>query len=258
MHFNSSLKGLSKGAPVEFKGVEIGKVVDFELTLDQKTLNVKAPVLVELHPETITDKDNNQAPSEIVDEWISQGLRAQLATANILTGQLYIDLKFHKNSRAPTKTKENNITVFPTTITTFDELSNSVTSTLKKISEAPILELSNELLESMKNLNLIIEPNNKDNTIAEINNTLKHLKQLSTKLNNTIPSISKKLDDSLTKFGQTLDGTKDLVSKDSPILYEAREMLKSLSESARSFSSLSNFLERNPSALLYGKPGSKQ
>jgi paraquat-inducible protein B len=53
MYFDSSVRGLSVGAPVEFKGIRIGTVLDVRLEVNPEDASFLIPVLVEVEPERI-------------------------------------------------------------------------------------------------------------------------------------------------------------------------------------------------------------
>lgn len=257
MYFgDASLKGLQKGAPVEFRGINIGKVIDVALRLNHETLEVKAPVLIELHPQSITPTGQISDPKHIVNAWIEQGLRAQLATSNLLTGQLYINLDFVDNPLPVVPSAEtSSISTFPTVPPTMDRLADSATQTLEKIANMPLLEISQELHKSMKALNEILNQKDKNSVLSNLNETMKNISSVSRQLDSNLPSISNAIDLSLKQLSKTLSNTSSVVSDDSRLIRDLRDLLKSLNSASRSFESLTNYLERNPSTLLYGKPG---
>lgn len=257
MYFDgASLKGLQKGSPVEFRGINVGKVIDVALRLDHETLEVRAPVLIELHPESIIPTDEATDPEQVVKAWIERGLRAQLATANLVTGQRYVDLKF-VDKPAPVANVQNtgSVTVFPTVPPTMDRLADSATQTLEKIANMPLLEISQELHKSLLSLNGILNQKDKDSVLSNLNSTMKNVSSVSRQIDKTLPKFSKSIDESLKRLNQTLENTSAVVSKDSRLIRDLRDLLKSLNDASRSFESLTNYLERNPSTLLYGKPG---
>ncbi len=257
MYFDGSLRGLRKGSVVEFMGIEIGKVLDIDLKLNHETLEVRAPVLVELHPETIVASETIENGEEIVNAWIERGLRAQLSTSNLLTGQLFIDLAFHKDTDPFKPRTADNIAVFPTIPAAFDRLAQSATDTFEKLAQIPLLEISQEIHKTIQNLNSIIDPNRSGNTLANLNDTLINIRSLSAKMNKSVPRLSNRIETTLRKLESTLSNTDKIVAEDSQLVYEVHEMLRSLSEAAKSIDSLSNYLERNPSSLLYGKSGNR-
>ena len=113
MYFKGSLRGLSAGAPVELHGIGVGEVksVDVEYDRDAGTLNF--PVVVELYPQRIRGRKPNGAPPSpaadtdlaassrrLVDSLVAHGLRAELKSGNLLTGQQYVDLDMHADAPA--------------------------------------------------------------------------------------------------------------------------------------------------------------
>ena len=255
MYFDDSIRGLKKGSPVEFRGIEVGQVLNIDLTLNHETLEVRTPVLVELHPETIIPTGEVSSSIEVVNAWFERGLRAQLSSSNLLTGQLFIDLEFHDNVAPYESTTVDRITVFPTVPAPFDRLAQSATDLLEEVSQLPLKEIADELHLALQSVNAALEPGRSGNAMGNLNKTLKNLNTLSANLNRTIPQLGSRMNQSLTKLERTLDGSNRLLSDESEVLYEFRELLRSMSDAAKSVESLTNYLERNPNSLLYGKPG---
>ncbi len=257
MYFDGSIRGLNKGSAVEFRGIEVGKVLDIDVRLDHETLEVKTPVLVELHPETIIPTDEDRSTMEVVDAWFARGLRAQLSTSNLLTGQLFIDLAFHENVPDFETEIDEKVTVFPTVPAAFDRLAQSATDLFEEISQLPLKEIADDLQATIRSLNGALDPNQAGNVANNLNSTLKNVDRLSASLNKSIPNLANQIDRSLRKLNATLDETGNIVSEDSQLIYEFRDLLRSMSDAAKSVDSLTKFLERNPDSLIYGKPGSR-
>jgi paraquat-inducible protein B len=105
MRFEQAVRGLSIGAPVAFNGVDIGVVDSFALDFDSQTRRFFTNVNATLYPERLGPvyfelKVAKQTPKDLaaaLSEFTSKGLRAQLRTASILTGQLYITLSDFPN-----------------------------------------------------------------------------------------------------------------------------------------------------------------
>ena len=102
INFDGSVRGLSVGAPVEFRGIKIGIVSDIAVNLNPKTLEIKIPVLIEIQPERITTPQLVQShvvedKYAIMKHMVKRGLRAQLETGSLLTGQLFVGLDFHQD-----------------------------------------------------------------------------------------------------------------------------------------------------------------
>jgi len=96
LHFEGSVGGLSVGAPVKFKGIKIGEVIDIKLEFDYEALAFRIPVIIEIEPERITWTGKQTIDKERGNEiLVEKGLRAQLKQGNLLTGQLYIDVDMY-------------------------------------------------------------------------------------------------------------------------------------------------------------------
>jgi paraquat-inducible protein B len=103
LHFNESTRGLTVGAPVEFRGIKIGEVVDIIAQFNQETSTPQITVLIETEPQRwevigkapAGTEDDSKDSMEIL---VAKGLRAQLKTGSLLTGQLFIDIDFHPDA----------------------------------------------------------------------------------------------------------------------------------------------------------------
>ena len=252
MYFDGSLRGLSKGAPVEFRGIEVGTVLDIDVRLNPDTLDVEAPVLVELHPETVTKNVGTQPVQEILESWFQRGLRAQLSTSNLLTGALYIDLVLMPESTEFTAHARNNVPVFPTVPAEFDRLTETASATLEKINQIPIVEISNELLETVQSLNKLVDSGAADSTVATLNSTMNNLNELVAGLQTSLPRTTDNLDSTIIQLQASLKGINQLIGPDSGMSYELHDMVTSLTSTARSLDALLKQLENRPNALIFG------
>jgi paraquat-inducible protein B len=167
--FKQSVKGLSVGAPVDFRGVTIGEVARIGLAYDPKTFELYQPVEFYLYPERL--RAYSTASGEVipfpktpaeqlkrVKAFIDKGLRVQLRTSSLLTGQKYLAIDMFPD--APKYSLD--ITKIPIQMQavpgTFDDIEQSVASALKntdtliKKIDAEVLP---ELSQSLKNINSI-------------------------------------------------------------------------------------------------------
>ena len=100
--FTGDLQGLSAGSPVDFQGVQIGRVSAIEIHLDVATMRPVIPVYLEFTTdfdiEDLKGKTDRAALSLAREQRlkmaINNGLHARLATQSLITGQSVIDLEF--------------------------------------------------------------------------------------------------------------------------------------------------------------------
>jgi len=249
MHFDQSVRGLEKGAPVEFRGIRIGEVVDVKLVIDVQRFDVRVPVLVMIEPERIEiaggditapagREPDTDAETELVRQLVERGLRARLKTGNLLTGQLYVDLDFYRNAPKAFLTQGERYPVFPTVPTPLEQLTESVTAILKKLESIPYEEISSDIRTAL----------------AALNRTLQKTEALATNVNDVlVPDIQKSLlgvEASLEEFGRNL-------GSGSALSQSTRQAIDELTGTIRSLRGLTDYLERNPDALIFGREGNQ-
>lgn len=195
---DDSVRGLTKGAPVEFRGVRVGTVaaVPWKFTADQPTERggFAIPVLVRIEPQRL-GIENREVD---VDEWRERyerffelGLRATLKSGNLLTGALFVDLNFHRDlddDYTPMTFAEQR--VFPTTSGGFALIESQITDLLAKLNDLEVepllegldrsLDASQAMLEEVRALSaslreLTDDPGTRE-VPANLNETLEGLR----------------------------------------------------------------------------------
>lgn len=266
MFFDQSVRGLMPGAPVEIKGIKIGEVINVQLYYNLETYEFKVPVLVMLEPErmnalivkggkmligdqmedTIEDdfkeKLGVMRPQQLVDK----GLRAQLKTGNLLTGQLYVDLDFHKDAEPAKLYVEQGYLVFPTIAQSFDMILDRVDNVLagmEKIDFAGLGEEFSDVAVELKKL------------LTELSGVSEDIKT------KTLPAVNTellpKIDRTIDELNKTLEGIDQSIGADSALKYNAGRISEELYMTLRSLRSLIDYLERDPQALILGKEGER-
>src|ERR1044071_957610 len=91
--YDRSIKGLSVGAPVTIKGVKIGEVTEITARMTKDT-SVFNSVVIAIDTDAL-EREDESSDTEIMDEMIERGLRAQLRLQSLLTAMLYVDIDFH-------------------------------------------------------------------------------------------------------------------------------------------------------------------
>ena len=96
LNFDGSVKGLDLGAPVVFRGVNVGVVSNIKLVVNSAGSNLKIPVTISVDPSRITDAESsiNQDAKKYIFQMIKNGLKAELQLQSLITGKLLIELEF--------------------------------------------------------------------------------------------------------------------------------------------------------------------
>jgi len=178
---------------------------------------------------------------------VDKGLRAQLKTGNLLTGQLYVDLDFYQDMIPEKLTVENGYQVLPTMPTPIMQIVDRVDHLLKAIEQIQFGKIGQNVETAVKDLSTL----------------LLELKSLFNKINSeTMPQINNetlpKINTSLDELNATLVGIDQIIGPESALNYNTRKITDEFSTAIRSLRSLIELLERNPQALLLGKEGEKK
>ena len=253
MHFDGSLRGLHVGAPVEFRGIKVGEVRDIELKMDAQTLAVELPVLVTLYPEAASLSGDIDDPAAAIETLVRRGLRAQLKTGNLLTGQLYIDLEFHDDAPPAQIVAGEPYPEFPTLPAPLEKIARSASDLLEKVQQMPLLEITQDLRDTIHGLKQLVNSPRSSQTIAHLDQALVQLDRLARTLNEEVPGIASQLQDTLRQAEQTLAAAGNALGEDSPLYYDLRQLIDEMAQTANSFRALTDYLQRHPDALLYGK-----
>ncbi|MFA4988086.1 MAG: MlaD family protein [Candidatus Omnitrophota bacterium] len=94
LFFDGSVKGLSEGAPVIFRGVKIGNVNNIKLIYDKKEGNILISVVIDVELSRVSGMPDQFGYPDY-EQMVKQGLRAKLEIQNFITGQLMIGFDFY-------------------------------------------------------------------------------------------------------------------------------------------------------------------
>ena len=142
-HFDQSVRGLQPGAPVEFRGIPIGEVRDVKLEYDEASKQFRIPVLMEIEPERIANFGmiDRETRRQGLDQLVKQGLRAQLQSGNLLTGQLIVQLDFHDDAAPAEIVWQEPYPELPTVPAPLEEITSSVQNLVKRLEKLPLDEV---------------------------------------------------------------------------------------------------------------------
>jgi len=240
--FDESVRGLSVGAPVELYGIKLGEVVDLKLEFDVDRKKFMVPVTVAMEPERVSAAQKEKALQMIKDDpdaFIKalveqQGLRAQLQSANLLTGQLMVNLVFQPDAPKVSLSSRNGYRVVPTIPGSFERLQEGLSKIIANLEKVKFDQIGGELQQTLKETRA---------TVAEIGGLTKKL------TSETAPGVQT----ALAELQKTLVEVQKGVGKDSPLNYTTTKTLEELSLTLRSLRELVKTLDNQPQSILFGK-----
>ncbi|MFT3791825.1 MAG: MlaD family protein [Rudaea sp.] len=240
MRFEQSLRGLTVGSQVDFRGLVVGKVVSIRLDYDADKQNFPLIVGVVVYPkrfgqagekiarlESASDDEDTRL-ANIIKPMIARGLRAQARAGNLLTGQLYIALDFLPNAPKAAFDPAARPVELPTAPGSFDRLQEQMTGIVEKLDRIPFESIGRNL----------------DSTIAQLDKTLRQVNE------STLPQFNATLADAQG----TLGSAQKTITTDSSLQQNLAETLAQIQRAARSVRVVTDYLGVHPEAILRGKP----
>jgi paraquat-inducible protein B len=225
--FNESVRGLTPGAPVEFRGIKVGEVSDIRAQVDARTFRFSVPVRITLDTQRMGVQYVGLKPGEdvlsirrrVVNSLVAHGVRAQLRTGSLLTGALFITFDFFPGAKPATVDWSQNPPELPTIPGQLQAIEASVAEIMNKVNQMPLQQIGNNLNKTLSELDL---------TLASARGTL-------------------------VDADGTLNNTTQIIGPNSAQLQQVDSTLQEVSRAARSIRVLADYLERHPEALLRGK-----
>ena len=293
LYFDGSVNGLHIGAPVKFKGVEIGSVKDILLQISPDMQVSKIPVIIEIDLKKMTARGASGAVAEQQETFQTaiheRGLRAQLRTESLVTGVLYVALDFFPETPISLVQQPDGYYKYPeipTVPTALEQAQDAVSQVIKKLQEIDFKGLIKSVSDTIVGIDQLVNSPAVKSTLRQLDQTMPKidaavisLTKLSNNVDDKFSGLSdnlqqtsdatrqamkqaentlKQTDAALKEAEQAMTNIKDTIDPDSPTFYEIRKSLREVSAAARSLRLLGNYIERNPRALIFGKPETQE
>ncbi len=261
VYFSESLRGLSKGAPVTLLGLPAGEVTDVGVDLDPETLKLRGRVELVAFPERIVARlrvqqaaagtaiaSSTEQSHALFERLVEErGLRAQLRSGSLLTGQLYVAFDLFPDDARVEVDWSQEIPVVPTVPSILPDLESRVTSILAKLEKLPYEAIGSELKTAIASFN---------EAIKDLDKAVNHIDlELTPELKSAVAEFRRAMA-SADKVLKDTDAT--LLGKDAPGQLELRNAMQEVARAARSVRVLADYLERQPQSLLRGKSETKR
>ncbi len=273
VYFADSVRGLSLGAPVEFRGIRFGTVKDIRLTAGADAGEAKIAVLLDMEPERLavySGIEISQTTEEFLNsakEMVAKGFRAQLQTGNLLTGKLFVDFDYHPDAAPAEVYFEDDYPVLPSLPTTLSGITDNLSGILAKLEALPLAEIGRHVEETAAGANRLVNGTDLKEAMAHLNDTLAKADALMATLNSRADpllasatrvstgaeGLVEAAKGAASQAEATLDAFENIASDDSPIGRELLRTLNELAGAARAIRLMAEYLERHPEALLKGK-----
>lgn len=284
VYFDSSLNGLNVGAPVKVQGVQVGVVKSINLQLDRDHKRLMKPVVLEIEPSRLANPDG--APIDLtkinldrrkieLEQLIEAGLRARLEVQSLLTGLLFVDIDFHPEQPPRlTGLAFEGAAEVPSIPPTVDEVLGSVENIIKKLGQLPLESMAQDLAGSLAELHRLVGSEDARKSQQALAKSVESAQRILAEVEKRLPGLMSNLsvagedvaaaahamkshakpmmvaaENTFKSTQEAAENVADVTSDDAAL----ESTLVALERAARSIRNLTDYLERHPDSLLFGK-----
>jgi len=268
-YFSGSVNGLSVGAAVKFRGVQIGQVTALSfLGIDRDgQRETRIGVRYELDGDRIRKLGATAAEDDLgdvggVERAVHRGLRAQLDTESILTGVLYVNLDFKPDTEAVLLLgDEAPVPEIPTVPTALEQAQQLFQEALQSLKGVDVRAIALAVKDAAQGLARLANSPELPKIMSGVEETLVDVHKLVRRLDGQVDPLAKHVgataEDArrtLQALDQTLATLRATFAGEAPLPVELRRSLEQLGEAARAVRELSDALHRHPNSLIFGNP----
>ncbi|MBV8093235.1 MAG: MCE family protein, partial [Acetobacteraceae bacterium] len=248
-YFQGSVRGLNPGSPVTFDGLQVGHVTSVELEYDPQSDSIRAPVRFEVQPERVSNIHlaEGRGPVANTRMLVQRGLRAQLDTANLLTGQKLVSLDVMPNAQPAELGMDGATLVMPTVPGTFAGLTDTVHDLLAKVNGMPFEKIGQNLDDLLHGTNDLVNSPQLKESLQSMQLMMANLQLLVKRLDTDTAPALKRLPAMATSLQETLTNTNKLLGsldtsygEDSRFRREMDRLLVQTNDMARSLRALAD------------------
>ncbi len=252
-YFSGSLRGLVPGSPVEFRGLRVGQVLDVTLErVPGKVMEFRAPVLIELEPERISGAAPTTDEEETYRTGLKLGLRAQLGSGNVLTGQKVVNVNFFPDAEPvePRKDDSGRYWIMPSVPAQAQEIFQDLATVTHNLSKVPFDQIGQDLGVAASGMGEILGSDDLKNAVDALSATLEETRTLVATLNADIaPSLAA----AIGETEKTAASVRQMLDADTGTQREVTRLIVELTEATRSLRALAEMIEQHPEAFIRGK-----
>jgi len=247
-YFESSVRGLARGASVEFYGIQVGTVTEVALELNPANGDARVRVRLEVQPERILSEGAvaKTDPMDVARRLVRHGMRAQLQTASYLTGQMVLALDFVQDA-APAELVVNGAdVVLPSRSGGLSNILVAAEDIAGKLGRLPLDEIGQNLNGALRSAS---------GAMASVQDLVKKTDAGLTPTLRRLPEITTGLQEAVARAGRTFGSIDASYGSNSQFQRELERAMTQVGDTARSIRLLADFLDRHPEALVRGRAG---
>ena len=237
VEFDESIRGLAIGAPVDLRGIKVGRVVDFHMVIDAQQRTVRIPIVCEIDLDRvgiINLPPEQLGKGKFMAQLVALGLRAQLRTSSLITGELIVAFDFFPDAPPAEIVETETYPKIPSVPTELKGLTHSVSEILDKVAALPLNDVVRDAGKTLDAAQQFLH--DADTRTAPL---LTSLRQTSDSAGTALTSVG-------SAYGRNSQIRGDLV-----------DVLRQLQDTLKSVKALATYLDQHPESLVRGKGASQ-
>lgn len=292
VYFDESIQGLDVGSPVKIRGMRIGRVSDVQIRHVPGTHQSHVAVICEMNRDKVASArgEGNLASVEKYQQLIDDGLRAQLGILGLATGMLYVELDFLDPAANPAvfhpdlHSEYQEIPAIPSTIAQFQTNISDILGQFKDVNLGEVVKEAQKFLADLRgqlgktdipglvtsvtqaaqSVRGLADSPEARHVLVSVDQAATHLTTLLDRVGQNVGPLAADLEktlnearDAIKEFTSTITSTRQFLNNQQILGVEAGAALTRLGRAADTINRLADFLERNPTALISGRPPQK-
>ncbi|HSH76418.1 MAG TPA: MlaD family protein [Longimicrobiales bacterium] len=283
--FEGSVTGLDAGAPVRFRGIDVGSVREVLLDLpdvERAGRDLRIAVIYDLDRQRLESRGGTSRLTNPFDinTLLELGIRAELGTESLVTGRKYVALDLDPDNPISLEPVAGTpYPEIPTVTTGLERIEDAVYGIISDLGAVPLDSLVTTATGAFERFGSLADSpelqaaiDRLPGTIDRLDATVGDLQTLLVRVDSAVVPLSdgvrrtteqatetmRRLDGTLSDVGEVLEGAGGLLEPDSPLFVQFERAMAELAGASRALRDLADYLERNPSALVRGRPGGEQ
>src|SRR5262252_7127032 len=196
LFFESSVEGLNVGAPVIFRGVQVGQVTEISAIADPQTFDIRIKVKIEIVRGSVKVDDKSQRfidPHQAIEGLIRKGARATLRMQSFVTGVLYVALDFFPNTPIRLLGLDPTLPELPTIPSDMDQLKSSIQQAMADLRKLPLEAIVSDVLRLFQRANALLEVPELKQSLVALQDVMTGARQLLANADGQVGALGPKL-----------------------------------------------------------------
>lgn len=260
--FAGSVSGLDEGAPVLFRGVQVGRVAEIEALYIAREGNIEIPVYIDFLPGRVRTQSGQGIPegTSPIETLIERGMRAQLASQSLVTGKLYVSLDMRPGTPALLKGLDPSTPEIPAIPTVFQEAEKVFTDLMNRLQKVDVEAIARSLEGALASAQDLLSSPEVKQSIANVDQAAAAVRDLAKTANGQVGragasliATSDQARDALEKLEDAVEALRREVGPGSPVQYQLVSTLEEVSRAARALRTAAETINAQPDSLLFGR-----